>query len=148
MQPTVIVAVTFNVLPDCQKDGFTPVNFSKTPLPSLGNPGGHRIDSTPVDGTVTVDWNRTATAITLTPNTIAENQLASTAVGTLASNDPDTDDTLVFSLVSGAGATDNSLFTIAGKSLTANEPFNFEAKNSYTVRVQVADNKGLSLPSN
>ena len=86
--------------------------------------------------------NRTATEITLAPNTIAENQPVSTAVGTLASNDPDTDDTLIFSLVSGAGATDNGLFTIAGESLTANGAFNFEAKNSYTVRVQVTDNKG------
>ena len=110
--PTIIVAVTFNLLPDCQKDGFTSVNFSTKPEANTGQSGRPQIPSTPVSGTVTVDWNHTATAITLTPNTIAENQLAGTTVGTLASNDPDTDDTFIFSLVSGDGGTDNGLFTV------------------------------------
>ena len=141
-EPTVVVTVTFELLALCQKDGFTSIAFSTSPRPSLGDPKGKKVPNTPVAGTVTVDWNRTATAITLTPSTIHENKPVSTTVGILTNNDPDTDDAFLYSLVSGLGDTDNSLFTIVNGTLKANQPFNFEAKTSYSVRVQVADNKG------
>jgi hypothetical protein len=141
-----LVTVTFTVLAACQTDGSTPVNFAASPAPSLGNPGGQSVPVTPVNGTVTIDWNRPATAITLTPNTIAENQPVNTTVGTVASNDPDgANDTYTFTLVAGAGGDDNAIFTLTGTTLTANAPFNYEVKKDYTVRIQVSDGKGSSF---
>ena len=64
-------------------------------------------------------------------------------VGNLTSTDPDTGNTFTYSLVSGTGATDNSLFTIVDNQLQTNSVFNFETKNSYRIRVKTTDQDGL-----
>ena len=46
------------------------------------------------------------------PLTIAENQSVGAIVGEFNATDPDAGTTLTYSLVSGAGDTDNSLFTL------------------------------------
>ncbi len=142
--PATVATVTFVVLaPKCQKDTVTDIYFSTAPAPSLGGPGGQQIAVTPVSGTVTIDWNRTATSITLTPVVINENQPVSTTVGTVSSDDPDgVNDTYTFTLVAGAGDTDNGSFTLNGTTLNATPSFNFEVKKDYTVRIQVNDGKG------
>ena len=55
--------------------------------------------------------NQVPTNITLSNSAVAENQAINTVVGSLTTTDPDTGDTFTYSLVSGTGATDNSLFT-------------------------------------
>jgi len=140
--PSTVATVTFTVLPACQVDGVTPVKFSTAPAPSLGNPGGQRIDVTWDDGEVTIDWNRTASALALTAVTIAENLPVSSTVGTVSNNDPDTDDVWTYTLVAGTGDTDNSVFRLDGATLIATPSFNFEVKKDYTVRIQVSDGKG------
>ena len=141
--PSTIAAVTFTVLPACQVDGSTPVNFAKEPAPSLGNPGGQAMEFAPVNGTVTIDWNRTAKTILLKPATIVENGSAGAQVGVVDSDDPDgANDSYVFSLVAGEGDADNRAFKLDGTTLVANASFNFEAKKDYTVRIQVDDGKG------
>ncbi|MDB9453556.1 cadherin domain-containing protein [Dolichospermum circinale] len=75
----------------------------------------------------------------------AENQLIGTVVGNFSSTDPDTGNTFIYSLVTGEGATDNSLFTITGNQLTTNAVFDFESKNSYSIRVRTTDQDGLSF---
>ena len=44
-------------------------------------------------------------------------------------------DTFTYSLVSGTGSTDNASFTISGNQLLTAASFDFEAKNSYSIRV-------------
>ena len=91
------------------------------------------------------DVNETPTNLTLSNSTVAENQVIGTVVGNLSSTDPDTGNTFTYSLVTGTGATDNSLFSITNNQLTTNSVFDFETKNSYSVRVRTTDQGGLSF---
>ena len=83
--------------------------------------------------------NQAPTNLTLSTSTIAENQIIGTVVGNLTTTDPDTGNTFTYSLVTGDGATDNSLFTITNNQLKTNFVFDFEAKNSYSIRVRTTD---------
>jgi Ca2+-binding RTX toxin-like protein len=89
--------------------------------------------------------NKAPTNLTLSTSTIAENQIIGTVVGNLTTTDPDTANTFTYSLVTGNGATDNSLFTITNNQLKTNFVFDFEAKNSYSIRVKTTDQWGLSF---
>ena len=79
------------------------------------------------------------TGVALAANTVAENQPAGTAVGTLAALDPNPADTHTFALVGGPGGADNDAFYVAGNTLYTNRPLDFEAQPGYTVRVRAAD---------
>jgi hypothetical protein len=57
--------------------------------------------------------NSSPTDISLSNSTVSENQPSGTQVGTLSTTDPDTDNTFTYTLVSGAGSTDNASFTIS-----------------------------------
>ncbi|MBC1242302.1 cadherin repeat domain-containing protein, partial [Nostoc sp. 2RC] len=61
--------------------------------------------------------------------------------------DPDTGNTFTYSLVAGTGSTDNSAFSIVGNQLRINSSPNFEAKNSYSIRVRTTDQGGLNFES-
>ena len=89
--------------------------------------------------------NQAPTNLTLNNSTVAENKAVDTVVGNLTTTDPDTGDTFTYSLVTGDGATDNSLFTITGNQLKTNSVFDFESKNSYRIRVKTTDQGGLSF---
>src|SRR5205823_1369482 len=96
--------------------------------------------------TITVtDVNEAPTDIGLSASSVPENQPAGTAVGTLTSTDVDGGDTHSYSLVAGAGATDNASFSISGDSLQTNASFDFETKSSYSVRVRSTDSGALSV---
>jgi hypothetical protein len=64
-----------------------------------------------------------ATNITLSNSNIAENQAVNTVIGDFTSTDPDPGDTFTYSLVAGAGDTDNSFFTITGSQLRTKAVF-------------------------
>uniref|UniRef100_UPI00404A407A fibronectin type III domain-containing protein n=1 Tax=Daejeonella sp. TaxID=2805397 RepID=UPI00404A407A len=83
--------------------------------------------------------------ITLSNATIDENNAIDASIGTLASTDPDVGNSFTYSLVSGAGSTDNSKFTLSGNTLKAAEAFDFETKSSYSIRIQTSDAGGLSF---
>ena len=89
--------------------------------------------------------NETPADLTLSNSTVAENQVIGTVVGNLTTTDPDTGNTFTYSLVTGDGATDNSLFTITNNQLKTNSVFDFESKNSYSIRVKTTDQDGLSF---
>ncbi|MDD1422853.1 cadherin domain-containing protein, partial [Dolichospermum sp. ST_sed1] len=89
--------------------------------------------------------NETPTNLTLSNSTVAENQIIGTVVGNLTNTDPDTGNTFTYSLVTGDGATDNSFFTITGNQLKTNAVFDYETKNSYSVRLRTTDEGGLSF---
>ncbi len=85
----------------------------------------------------------TPSDISLSNSSVAENQPSGTTVGTFSTTDLDAGDTHTYSLVSGAGSTDNGSFTIAGGLLKTAAAFNYETKSSYSTRVRTTDNTGL-----
>jgi sulfatase modifying factor 1 len=87
--------------------------------------------------------NETPTDIALSSSSIAENAGANAVAGTLSTTDPDASNTFTYTLVSGTGSTDNASFNISGNQLRATASLNFEAKNSYSVRVRATDQSGL-----
>ena len=89
--------------------------------------------------------NEAPTDIALSTNTVAENLSINTVVGTLSTNDPDIGDTFTYSLVSGAGSTDNASFNISGSSLRTSAIFDYETKNSYSIRVRSTDAGSLFI---
>jgi gliding motility-associated-like protein len=91
------------------------------------------------------DVNEAPTALALSNASVLENAASGTTVGTLAGTDADAGDTHTYTLVSGTGSTDNASFTITGTTLSTAAVFNFEAKNSYAVRVRVTDAGGLTF---
>jgi hypothetical protein len=86
--------------------------------------------------------NDAPTDISLSSSSVAENQPSATNVGTFSSTDQDAGDTHTYTLVSGAGSDDNSSFTISGSALQTNAQFDFETKDSYTIRIKSDDGKG------
>jgi len=84
--------------------------------------------------------NEAPTDISLSNATVPENAGANAAVGNVAAvGDPDAGATHTYTLVAGAGDTDNASFNLSGASLRLNASANFEDKASYTVRVHADD---------
>ncbi|EMI56388.1 cadherin domain-containing protein [Rhodopirellula sallentina] len=93
--------------------------------------------------TVTVsDGNSVPTAIAIDSTSVDENAAAGTTVGTLSTTDSDVSDTFTYSLVSGDGDADNTLFAIDGSNLTTASVLNFETQDTYSVRVRSTDGDG------
>jgi len=88
--------------------------------------------------------NQTPTNLILSNSNIAENQAVGTLIGNLNTTDPDSGNTFTYSLVTGIGSTDNALFTVTGNQLKTNSVFDYETKNSYSIRVKATDQGGLS----
>jgi hypothetical protein len=87
--------------------------------------------------------NSPPTNLSLSSAAVNENAVAGTLIGTLASTDPNVGNTFTYTLVSGAGSTDNVHFRIVGNQLQTNVPLDHEAQSSRTVRVRTTDNGGL-----
>jgi Ca2+-binding RTX toxin-like protein len=82
------------------------------------------------------------TAINLSASSIAENNAAGAVVATLTADDPGGAGPFTYMLITGAGDGDNAAFSIVGDQLKMNGSANFEAKSSYSVRIQVTDALG------
>ena len=84
------------------------------------------------------------------PLSIAENQPVGTVVGEFNATDPDAGATLTYSLLSGAGDGNNSLFTLdQNGTLKTATTFDFESNaSSYSIRVQVKDEFNASIEGN
>ena len=97
------------------------------------------------------NYNEPPTDISLSSTTVPEKQSVGTVVGTLTSTDPDGSnfngfaESFTYSLANGTGDADNGSFEIIGDELRAKESFNYEVKNSYSVRIQTADNMGVAF---
>lgn len=72
-----------------------------------------------------------------------ENQPAGTVVGTLSSTDPNVGDTFTYSLVSGSGGNDNASFTVSGNQVMTSNVFDYEAQNTYSIRIRTTDAGGM-----
>ncbi|MBW4660026.1 MAG: hypothetical protein KME15_15230 [Drouetiella hepatica Uher 2000/2452] len=86
-----------------------------------------------------------STDLALSVAEINENIPANTAIGTLSTTDPDTNDSFSYTLIAGTGDTDNARFSVAGNVLTLLESPNFETKPSYSIRVQSLDLGGFTV---
>jgi uncharacterized repeat protein (TIGR01451 family) len=94
--------------------------------------------------TITVNGvNDAPTNISLSNSSVAENRPSGTTVGSFSTADPDTGDTFTYSLVSGAGDNDNASFAIVGNNLRTAAVFDYETKNSYSIRVRSTDSGTL-----
>jgi hypothetical protein len=101
--------------------------------------GAYNIGS-PSTATLTIhDNDHSPTDISLSNSSVAENQSSGATVGNLSTTDGDAGDTFTYSLVSGTGSTDNSSFSISGNQLVTAASFDYETKNSYSVRVRSTD---------
>ncbi len=84
------------------------------------------------------------TDISLSNSEIYEKQSMGASVGEFLTVDPNLDETsFTYSLVSGAGSTNNSDFYIDSNWLKASSSFNYLLKNSYSIRVRTTDPGGL-----
>ncbi len=98
------------------------------------------------DAVVTIhvnDSNRPPTDILLDDNYLPENAGVNAIVGDLSTVDPDPLDSFTYTLVTGVGDTDNSLFNIAGSQLRASVDFNYEVQHEYSIRLRSTDQGGL-----
>jgi len=101
-----------------------------------------QVGSTSISVTVN-PANSAPTDISLSPSSVPENQPSGTAVGTLSTTDPDAGNTFTYTLVSGAGSTDNGSLTISGSNLLTAASFDYETKANYSIRVRSTDQGGL-----
>lgn len=97
---------------------------------------------------IIITANYAPTAITISPDTVLENQLSGTTVGALTASDANLTDTHIFALVSSASCTgsgaDNVYFSLTGSTLKTTAAFDYEIKNSYSICIEATDNYGLS----
>ncbi len=82
--------------------------------------------------------------IILSSSAVNENVTLSSAVANLSSLDGDIGNAHTYSLVAGAGSTNNTSFSILGSQLITAAALNFEVKNSYSIRIETNDGNGGS----
>ncbi|QGY46181.1 BspA family leucine-rich repeat surface protein [Maribellus comscasis] len=88
------------------------------------------------------DMNESPTGIVLSNSEIKEEKPVGTEIGTFSSIDEDSGDSFTYTLISGTGDSDNGSFSISGDNLQSGEVFDFEAKSSYSIRVETEDSGG------
>ena len=83
------------------------------------------------------------TDINLSRTKVPEGQPIDTIVGTFSTADPFLTATHTYSLVSGAGSSDNEFFNISGNQLRTSAEFNADIKNTYDIRVRSTNHLDL-----
>jgi hypothetical protein len=88
--------------------------------------------------------NTPPTDIVLSKSAVAEAQGLGIVVGGFSTVDPgDVNSPFIYSLVSGEGDVDNGSFAVTGGQLVTAVQLDYEAKNSYSVRVRSTDPGGM-----
>ena len=87
--------------------------------------------------------NLAPTDIMLLNSSVPGGRPAGTTVGNLVTLDPDCANMFTNNLVSGTGGDDNASFSISGSTLKTAVSFNYQTKNSYSVRIRSTDQDGL-----
>ncbi|UXX80833.1 Ig-like domain-containing protein [Reichenbachiella carrageenanivorans] len=94
--------------------------------------------------TTEAEPNEVPTNISLSANTIDENNSIGDVIGTFSTEDAD--QTSGFTYTFAAGGDDNGSFSIDGfGGLRASASFDYEQKDTYSIRVKTTDSKGASL---
>ncbi|MCX2739068.1 SBBP repeat-containing protein [Pontibacter anaerobius] len=91
-----------------------------------------------------VDASNAPSGITLNGNSIDENNEEGVLIGTFHSADPANSMRFTYTFAAGEGDTDNGAFKIEGNELKAKQVFDYETKNSFSIRVQVINIWGLT----
>jgi uncharacterized repeat protein (TIGR01451 family) len=86
--------------------------------------------------------NKTPTDISLSQQSLNENEPIGKLIGDFSTEDPDIGNSHIYTLVAGTGDDENSSFTIEGSNLFTSESSNYEEKSSYSIRVQTNDQNG------
>ncbi|MCV9387600.1 LamG-like jellyroll fold domain-containing protein [Reichenbachiella ulvae] len=88
-------------------------------------------------------------AISLSNNTIAENNALQEVIGELSVEDPDQGETYTYSvsviseaIEVGLRQAEGGAFAISGSQLVANEVYNFESQSNYSIEITVNDGNG------
>lgn len=95
-----------------------------------------------ISASLAVNRRPTDILLLLRDGGIPEDTPVGTVVGGLISVDPDPDDTFTYALVSGDGSTDNAAFQIVGQTLVTAAGFDFETKDTLSVRIRSTDAGG------
>ena len=98
------------------------------------------------EGTFTItitNVNEAPTDIALSSYSISENVPTGTTIGTFSATDPE-GGVMTYALYDSATYTDNDSFSIASGVLKSAAVFNYEVKNSYSIRVRVTDSTSLT----
>lgn len=98
------------------------------------------------DAVFTTD-NTTPDAPVLSPNTLPENAAVKFGIGTLGLPRDADGDSLTYTLVSGLGGSDNTLFCVDGTVLRSMAVFDYEAPRGsiYHIRIRVSDGFGGAI---
>ena len=126
--------------------GFAAAGRDRAVLFAVTDPSGNASNAAFRQvGYSTAPANSAPTALSLSPQSVAENAGANATVGTFSTTDPDAGNTFTYALVSGTGSNDNASFTISGSTLRLTASADFETKSSYAIRVQTQDQGGLTF---
>jgi Ca2+-binding RTX toxin-like protein len=88
--------------------------------------------------------NENPTDLSISNSSYNETVEQNEVIGVFSSTDPDTGNTFNYSLVAGAGDTDNAIFSIVGNELRVQDTSNLGTKTTYSVRVRTTDQGQLS----
>ena len=135
--PVVVPAGGYDITP---LDLGSPVAGTITFSVSLTDAAGHT--SAPVTATAIYDPNA-PTGIELSSSSTVNSP--NSVVGTLETTAPQSGASFTYSLVPGAGSTDNGSFTINGDQLLTGPSFDGSTQTSFNVRVQSTDAAGGSV---
>jgi hypothetical protein len=95
------------------------------------------------------DVNEAPTAVALSATAFDENIADGSLVATLTSTDFETSpQSFTYSLVAGAGDTDNLAFYITGNELHITRSPDYERKSTYNIRLKTSDQGGLNFDRN
>ena len=89
--------------------------------------------------------NNAPTALSLSNSSILESASIGTVVGNLTSTDVDLSQTFTYTLVSGAGSTDNSKFSILGGQLKTAANYIYSVQSNFSVRIRTTDSLNCSF---
>jgi len=107
-----------------------------------GIPGDQTLQTTASRGLTVTAVDEPPTDIALSSSTATHSAGVNATVGTLSSTDSDSA-SFTYTLVAGAGSTDNASFNISGSSLRANDPTAL-APGAHSVRIRTTDATGES----
>ena len=85
------------------------------------------------------------TDLNLSSTSFDENLTTGTRISSILSTDEDQNESYTYALVNGQGDGDNNKFTLTGDQIYTNAAFDFEAKDTYSVRVRTSDKDGLTF---
>ncbi len=108
---------------------------------NLTDIAGHSSTS-PATATATIDFNA-PTAIALSGSTTVDSP--NNPVGLLETVSPNSGSSYTYSLVSGAGSTDNGSFVVSGNQLLTGPSFNGSTQTTFSIRLQSTDSAGKSI---